>query len=409
MSFARAPLRFLLLATTLVAFAPGVRAGDAPPAPPVSAPVPGPAATPSAVSRLTPEELAFVRRRLPDFDARDEAEREKIATNVLRLRSLSPEERKRLVERMQRVEGEGGPGAAAAADRLAQIKKMGRASFHESTLRMRAVSVAVVAWLSAERRGVLTPNATPTSLGFYERLQLDVCIATAWKRRVVEGLVTKPPVDAESLAATGSPASAKFVAARDRVKAAGGVAAPEAERRGYAMAYLEDRVASARRRAEGQAPITPSGAAPSPGAPASEERFEAFGKALGEAFPSSIEAVVAELSTAVDGGRPALKKFCDDAMPDRATPRERVLVELVLGLERARLVVVGDVLAKLCDLQIAALRELKVPESDLAKFLPGGDEPSRLLVLAPFARRARSADRGGPHGGLRLGGGRRDK
>ncbi len=404
MSLPRSSLRCLLLATTLVAFAPGVRAEDAPPTPPVS-PAPAAGPTPSAVSRLSPQELEFLRRRLPDFDRRDEAERERIATNVIRLRSLSPEDRKRFIERVHRVEAEGGPGAAATADRLAQIEKVGRASFREGSLRMRAVATAVVATLSPERRAVLTPNAAPSSIGSYERLQLDVCIAATWKRRVMESLATKPLVAAEPLSAAGTPAAVAFVTLRDRVKT-GGAAAPEADRRKYAMAYLEDRVQAARRGLEGSNPVTTPG--PARG---EDSRLAAFGAALSEAFPSSIAATAAELATAVDGGRAALKKFCDDAWPDRATPRERTLVELVLGLERARPFLAGDLLGKLCDLQIAALRELKVADADLLKFQPGGDEPPRLLVLAPLARRLRNADRGGPHAGLgpRFGGGRRDK
>ena len=122
---------------------------------------------------------------------------------------------------------------------------------------------------------------------------------------------------------------------------------------------------------------------------------------MADAFPASASTVGAELAAAIEKGRPGLEKFVRDATPDQPSRRERGLVELVIGLEKARWFASGDLLARLVDLQLAALRELKVPEAELAAFQPGGDEKARLLVLAPLVRRLGVGERErGPHAGL---------
>src|SRR5437868_886149 len=90
--------RFLAVAAVwaaAVAGAGSARADD--PAPPAQGPAAG-----SAVAKLTPEESAMLARRFPDWERKPAAEREKIATNVLRLRDLSAEQRARFFERLRR-------------------------------------------------------------------------------------------------------------------------------------------------------------------------------------------------------------------------------------------------------------------------------------------------------------------
>src|SRR5690606_28024333 len=83
-------LPLAVLATSGVVGPSRARADEAPPAVPPRGPPPAPAsgatAEPAAVARLTPEELEILRRRFPDWDQRDVGERERIASNVLKLR-----------------------------------------------------------------------------------------------------------------------------------------------------------------------------------------------------------------------------------------------------------------------------------------------------------------------------------
>jgi hypothetical protein len=130
-----------------------------------------------------------------------------------------------------------------------------------------------------------------------------------------------------------------------------------------------------------------------------DARIEALGRAMGEAFPDAASAVAKALAAATEQGRAGLEKFVHEATPERATARDQGLFQLVRGLERARVLATGDLLAKVVDLQLAVLRELKVPEAEWAPFQAGGDEASRLLVLARLGRRFAAAD-GGPHGGM---------
>lgn len=353
----------------LLALTRGVRADEppAPPAPPATAP------SPSAESRLTEEQRAFLRRRIPDFDRRPAAEREKMAANVLKLWSMSPEDRAKFLDRVRRAQTSG-PGASAIADVARKVH---------------AISGAILATLPPAARDLVTVGATPTSLTFAERIQLEQAIAGAWHRKIVEGLVQAPPIDAEPSAE--SKAAAEFVASRDAVKAAGGAAAPEADRRRFAKIFVDDRFTAARRAVERTVPgpvVTPGG--PATGARGGDERVAALGRSLADAFPQAAQAVASSLAAAAEKGRAGLEKFMQDAVPDR---RERALFELVRGLERFREFAGGELVAKVVDLQVAALRELHVPEADVATFQSADDAKTRLMILARLAFRYASAER----------------
>lgn len=379
----------------LVAFARGVRAdGPGPAGGPVS-PVPAPAA--SAVAQLTDEELAFLRRRVPGFDRLDPAPQEKMAINVKKLFSLSPEVRTKFLERLRRAESEG-PGAKAVTERLPGLHSAGPGAVVDGVKKMHAIASAIVALLPPSARDLVTENATPGSISSAERRWLNVAVANAWKRKVFEALIATPPTDAEPDA--NSSKRADFLALRDAVKAAGGAQAPETDRRRFAAAIFEDRVGAARRAVERMA-VDDGMTTDTPrtfDARAIDERLEALGRAMGDAFPDAASAVAKALAAAAEQGRPGLEKFVHDAAPERATARDQGLFQLVRGLERARLFATGDLLAKVAELEVAVLRELKVPEAELAPFQLGGDEAPRLLVLARLGRRF--VVENGPHAGL---------
>jgi hypothetical protein len=85
-----------LLAILGIVFALPLRAEDRPPRD-----------GPSAVSQLTAEEVAILRRKVPDWDRMDPRRRERIAKTVLRLRNLSDEERETFLRRIQEVKDRG--------------------------------------------------------------------------------------------------------------------------------------------------------------------------------------------------------------------------------------------------------------------------------------------------------------
>lgn len=61
----------------------------------------------SYVERLQPEELAALRKKLPNWDKLDRRKQEGIARGVIRVRNLSPEQRAKLQERMKRLKERG--------------------------------------------------------------------------------------------------------------------------------------------------------------------------------------------------------------------------------------------------------------------------------------------------------------
>ena len=56
-----------------------------------------------AVSQLTADELALIKQKIPNWDELNPRKQEGIARHVLRLRAMSPEERERFQERMERM------------------------------------------------------------------------------------------------------------------------------------------------------------------------------------------------------------------------------------------------------------------------------------------------------------------
>lgn len=59
----------------------------------------------SAVSRLTPAERAYLEKKFPEWSQVDPRRQEHIARNVIRLREMSEEDRKKLKERIARIRG----------------------------------------------------------------------------------------------------------------------------------------------------------------------------------------------------------------------------------------------------------------------------------------------------------------
>ena len=363
-----------LVATMLVvALAPGVRADG-----PASQPIP------SAVSTLTDEESVFIHRRMPDFDGRPEAEREKIATNVKKLFKLSPEDRTKFLERLKRS-NTAGPGAKAVVARLPGLRNVGSVATIDNVRKMHAIASAIVAAVPAPARDLVSESVTP------------LAITRAWRRKAVDALVAAPPTDAVPFASFQR--ASEFTARRDAVIAGGGPTAPEFDRRRYAELYLEERVSAARRNFERAMTGDVATVGPERNADA---HVEALGRALTEAFPAATiaaSAVAATLTSAAEQGRSGLEKFDRDARPAVVSPRDQELIQFVRVLEWSRPRRTGEVLAKVIELQLAILRELKVPDGELTPFQSGGDEAARGMVLARLNRRIASAEVG-PHAGM---------
>ena len=97
MNSRKTPLRIALAALLVLAFAasPPAYADDE---------------EPGAVSKLKAEEIAFLKKKWPEWDKLDASRKERIARGILRVRNLSPEEREKFKQRMERLhKGRKGP------------------------------------------------------------------------------------------------------------------------------------------------------------------------------------------------------------------------------------------------------------------------------------------------------------
>src|SRR5262245_41520270 len=178
------PALLLGVASVLGAPAGTARADDAAPA------------AGSALARLSPEESEFLRRRFPDWEQKDAAERERIATNVLRLRSLDGAQRARLMERVRRAETAGLLGTGKLSDRVGWWGQHGadvRGRALEGHLASRAIAGGIVRSLPAESRAAFQEGA---GLSPAQRPSVENAIVSAWWRRAVESLVEAPPLSA---------------------------------------------------------------------------------------------------------------------------------------------------------------------------------------------------------------------
>lgn len=358
---------------------------DEPPPPPAPRDTVGPV----AVDRLTAEELEILRRRFPDWDQRDAAERERIASNVMKLRQLSPDDRRRLLERAKKLEG-AGPDAWQKLRGWHEMTHAEREQMRAKRVMYRGMGAQVVGALPPDARQLVTPGALPGSLTFPERLRLEVGIASLLRKRILEAYVSNPPRDVE--ASVGAPPAQvkRLTAARDALRAKGEAATNE-DRRRLAEALLEDRLFGLRRRLQGE--TLAEGA-----------RGARFGAMAKEAFPEAFSSVVDEVARRAAKGRQGLVPLLAEGGDGEGagSPAQRPLAELVGMLERARPVfamISPDLAAKAEAFQGELLLALGWKPEAVRLLAEAKTEQDRLLKLAMFKRMFGGGPGAGPWGG----------
>lgn len=377
--------------------APAFARADEPPpqVPPRGAPpspAPGGTASPSSVDRLTAEELEILRRRFPDWDQRDAAERERIASNVMKLRLLSPEDRRRLLERAKKLELAGPDAVSALGQKLRGWHEMSHEAqeqMREKRTFFRGMAAQVVAALPPDARQLVTPGALPSSLTFPERLRLEVGIAKLLRKKVEQAYVASPPLDAEPSAGAAPSQAQRLIGARDALRAKG-AAAVDDDRRRFASLLFEDRLLALRRRL---------------GAETLDEmrRGERFGALAREAFPDAFAGATDDVARLAAKGRDGLSSLLADGAENErpVSPAQRPLVELVILLERARptfTLLSADLFGKAERFQGDLLLALGWTPQEVAAFTEVRAEQARWLKLAAF-RRWFGVGTGAGHGG----------
>ena len=326
-AFASLSRRFLAVAAVWVAAVAGAGAARADdPAPPVSGPAAG-----SAVARLTAEEGAMLARRFPDWERKPAAERERIATNVLRLRDLSAEQRARFFERLRRAQEAGPAVLADLPDRLAAYGKLRpeeRKSAKEGGRVERAILGAVRAKVAPATLAAMDGLAPP------ERMLLGAGILADFRRRAAQ--------------------AGGLLAMRERMRAAAGAVPPP----------------------------TPD---PRPEARLAHER--ALQGALADAFPAARDAVALDLDAAAGKGREGLYEYAKQHAP--APPRGPTLWNAVNALERGRDLLPEDARGKVDEAQVALLQVLKVPDEDLVRLRAAKTPAERVVLLWDLQQRLR--------------------
>lgn len=99
----------------------------------------------SAVEQLRPEELAALKRKLPNWDELDANRQQRIAKGVLRLRDMTPEQRKqfeRRLEEIRRAKGEGRDPAKEFA-KWRGAKEQERREWHSSMKLAKGVGMLI--------------------------------------------------------------------------------------------------------------------------------------------------------------------------------------------------------------------------------------------------------------------------
>jgi hypothetical protein len=304
-------------------------------------PRPAPVAK-SAAAELTADEVAAIRRRAPDWDRLDESKRERIAAFVLKLRTLSSEERDRLLDRLRKVH-DVGPGAV---DKF----RPGLAIHFVA----RGVSALVLAEVGPDAQRVVGPDGPLTK---DERERLQAAIGASWWRHVIEALVATPDLAIEPSPSMPDGPATELRTMRDEVRQAGGAAAPEKMRRRFAERVFQARLFEWKQ------------GMPKPEAGAVDEHLLALGRRIKGAFPSAFAAAVADVAKAAVAGRDGIEKFVGGYQPEPQPAGPRLIGgawQLLRELERHRPQFGGaaaaDILAKLDELETSILRLLGVPD-----------------------------------------------
>jgi hypothetical protein len=303
----------------------------------------------------------------------DDAQRDRLAASVIRLRRLPPEQRARVLDRGRRLDRAGPVAAEAFARNLSEWSRFGpddRQRMLQADVTARALAADMIGRMPPEARAALAgpEGAGP---GPYGRMGLGLAVAKAWRERAVVPLLARPPLDREPDPSAPPPRAQAFRELREQVRAAGGDQAPEDLRRRYAVAVLEDRVVAARQ------------AAMRGGAPDRDEReaLAALGRALREIDPGAYDAVAADLGQAATRGPEGLERFRERYLPGPRGFRDRGLWDLLFQVEARRAELSGDPRAKADALQASLLTALKVPDEKAKAFLAEADPRARLRLL----------------------------
>jgi len=326
-----------------------------------------PAPSRDAVRELRRDELDAIRRQVATWDTLSVADRERIASVVLKLRTVSPEERAKILERL-RAAAAAGPGALGELwSKLEGFRRMpgepGERFVRVQTV-VRALAAAVVATLPPEKAATFYDG-----LSAAERGQVDGAIGGAWKRRVLDEGVAAPDLDGDLPAGTPATLRAELDALRVQVRAAGGATAPESVRR-----KLAERVLMARLVALHQAtgPLTPSDGAGDP-------HLAVQGRRLRELSPAAFDAVVRLAGEAADRGRAGLTELVEKHRgPERGEGMRVASLWRLLGdLEARRPMLSGDVLEKVDALVLSVLHTLAVPDDASAAYRAASSSAER--------------------------------
>lgn len=354
------------------------------------------------VDALRPDEVEALRRHLPTWDAMPAEDRRRVAGVVLKLRSASPENRARLLERLRLAAASGPGGLRDLRSKLDGFTRLGSEP-GERFVRMRtavhALASAVVASLPADGGSPVYEGLT-----LAERGQLDGAIAALWKRRIVDA--ESATLDLDRPLPAGLPTAVRddLDALRSRLRADGGRKAPEALRRQWAERWL---VAVVNQSMAGFASAAH-------GAPGADPHLAVQGRRLRDLSPAVFDGVVAELADARTRGRTGLDTFVErhrsgSERGERAGDglRSALLWRLLDTLEEKRPHLSGDVLARLDDLELSLLRTLEVPDEESAALRAASSFVERMRHLQRLKEERGILSGRGPGGRVFPGGGRR--
>jgi hypothetical protein len=366
MACARALLgRFLAVAAVWAAAVVG--------AVPARADDPAPASA-SAVGRLTPDEAAMLARRFPDWERKPAAERERVATNVVRLRLMSDEDRARFFERLRRVEAAGPAVMADLPERLAtygRLRPKEQERAREGGRIERALLGAVRAALSPKTAAAIEgKDAVPAG----ERMLLTSGIVAHVRQRAAQTFQAGPIPEH----VVGTPEDAeRILRLRDRI--ARGEALPPRDRAWIGSMLMRERL----RQAASTVPAPTPGLRPD--ARLAHER--ALQRALGAAFSEPIAAVAAELEAAAAKGRDGLAEYAKLHAPPPA--RVPTLVGALQALDRTREFLTDEGRAKVDETQAALLAALKATDDEVARWRAAKAPGERTRLLWEIQQRLR--------------------
>jgi hypothetical protein len=312
-------------------------------------------APPAAGEPFTREEMAALRRRVPGWDVLERAVKDRIARNVARLRTMSPEERARVLDRARRLDRAEAVERAQFPSRLEQWRRLSKEAARdarEGGMLVRAAWAATRRSLPDDARRVV--EALPEG----ERRALEMCAFRLLRERAIESILSRPLADASIGDDAPEALRRRFEEARAALVAAGGDRAPPLLRRRMARAVHDERIRRARARALSEA-------GPSPGETPPVERLVAE---LRAEFPEAFASVASALAEAAAKGPEGLLALCEAQAPGR---RARALVEVFRAIERGRpfLATVGPEAVLRADaLQATLLAALGVPPDQVAAF-----------------------------------------